>query len=247
MAITYVFKRTEKKYRISVTQAEALKAALRDVLLPDEFGQSTVGNLYLDTPDFLLIRNSLDAIAYKEKLRIRSYGTPQDSTKVFLELKKKYKGIVYKRRIALPLADAHSYLTDGIPPTDGQIMKELDYAMHFYRFPQPRVALFYEREAYTWQGEDGVRLTLDTGVRFRDDDLFLQDGSHGTNLLPENTVLLEVKCGGAMPLRLAHLLDRLAIFPTRYSKYGTAYRTMQEQGKCPQCRFPVSSPLPSPS
>lgn len=223
MAITYVFRRTEKKYRITAEQAAWLKETLSDVLIPDAFGRSTVGNLYLDTPDFRLVRNSLDAIAYKEKLRIRSYGTPKVDETVFFELKKKYKGVVYKRRIALPLTEAYRYLESGIPPVEGQIMKELDYAMGFYGFPQPRVALFYEREAFGWQGEEAVRLTFDTNVRYRTDDLLLQNGSDGRVILPSNTVLMEIKCGGAMPLPLAHLLDEAGLFSTRFSKYGTAY------------------------
>ncbi len=223
MGTTYVFKRTEKKYRITKAQAEGLKAALSDVLIPDEFGKSTVNNLYLDTPDFLLIRNSIDAIAYKEKLRIRSYGTPDDGTKVFFELKKKYLGVVYKRSLSLPLGAAMAYLAGGVPPKEGQIMRELAYAMQYYGHPQPMAAIFYEREAYSWREETGVRLTFDTNVRYRFDDLLLQHGSAGTVILPEDEVLLEIKCGGAMPLRLAHLLDEAGIFPTRFSKYGTSY------------------------
>jgi len=100
--------------------------------------------------------------------------------------------------------------------------------MNVYGFPQPRAALFYEREAYGWKDEEAVRLTFDTNVRYRTDDLLLQNGSHGRVILPADTVLLEVKCGGAMPLRLAHLLDEARIFPTRFSKYGTAYK--EERG-----------------
>lgn len=245
--LTYVFRRTEKKYRITAEQAAWLKDALAEVLIPDAFGKSTVGNLYLDTPDYLLIRNSLDAIAYKEKLRIRSYGTPDDGTKVFFELKKKYKGVVYKRRIALPLADAYGYLESGIPPAEGQIMRELDYAMHFYRFPQPRVALFYEREAYGWQGEEAVRLTFDTNLRYRTDDLLLQSGSHGRVILPSDIILLEVKCGGAMPLSLAHFLDEGGIFPTRFSKYGTAYGEILREGRGEETREKWRGAAPCPA
>ena len=233
MALTYVFRRIEKKYRITAAEAEALKGALCDVLCPDAFGVSTVGNLYLDTPDFLLIRRSIEAEAYKEKLRLRCYGKPTDDSTVFLELKKKYTGVVGKRRIALPLGEACAYLESGVPPREGQIMRELDYAMTLYRHPSPRVALFYEREAYAYEGEAGVRLTFDTGVRYRTDDLLLQHGSEGRRILPDGTVLMEIKCVGAMPLRLAHLLDAMRIFPARFSKYGTAYTDLLREGALP--------------
>ena len=231
MSFTYIFKRTEKKYHITADEAEMLKSTLSDVLVPDEYGISTVSNLYLDTPDFLLIRNSIDAVSYKEKLRIRSSGTPDDSTTVFLEIKKKYKGVVYKRRISQQLCRITDYLTTGIPPADGQIMNEIDYAMNFYNHPQPCAALFYEREAYSWRGENGVRLTFDTNIRYRADDLKLQNGSHGTNIIPDGVVLLEVKCSGAMPLRLSHTLDKARIYPSRFSKYGTAYSDMMRMNR----------------
>jgi len=230
LGLTYVFRRIEKKYRVTAEEAEAVKEALRDVLLPDAFGVSTIGNLYLDTPDFLLIRRSIEAEAYKEKLRLRCYGRPTDDGKAFLELKKKYNGVVGKRRIALPLEEAYAYIESGIPPREGQIMRELDYAMTLYHRPRPRLALFYEREAYAYAGEEGVRLTFDTAVRYRTDDLLLQHGSEGRQILPDGEVLMEIKCVGAMPLRLAHLLDALRIFPARFSKYGTAYMQLLREG-----------------
>ncbi len=234
VAVTYVFRRIEKKYRVTAEEAEAVKEALRDVLLPDEFGVSTIGNLYLDTPDFLLIRRSIDAVSYKEKLRLRCYGRPTDDSKVFLELKKKYNGVVGKRRIALTLGEACAYFENGVPPREGQIMRELDYAMTLYRRPKPRLALFYEREAYAYRGEEGVRITFDTAVRYRADDLLLQHGWDGRKLLPDGTALMEIKCAGAMPLRLAHLLDERKIFPTRFSKYGAAYTELLREGAIPK-------------
>ena len=50
-------------------------------------------SLYLDTPSWRLIRDSIHAGAYKEKLRLRSYGKPNPESLVFLEIKKKYKGV----------------------------------------------------------------------------------------------------------------------------------------------------------
>ena len=224
MAYTCVFKRYEKKYRINEAMAEALKAELSDVLIPDAYGKSTVGNLYLDTPDDLLIRQSLNAISYKEKLRIRSYGIPRDDSTVFLELKKKYRGVVYKRRVAFSLSELNAFLANGKTDKRGQIMEELTYALRFYRHPRPRGALFYEREAFFYRDEDGVRLTFDRGIRYRFTDLSPTEGTDGQLLLPDDAVILEIKCGGAMPLRLAHLLDQYRLFPVPFSKYGNAYQ-----------------------
>ncbi len=228
MKITTVFQRVEKKYRMTLAQRDALLSEIRDQLEPDAYGKSTVCSLYLDTPDRRIIRDSIDAKgfdkpAYKEKLRLRSYGTPNAETKVFLEIKKKYKGVVYKRRVALPLSKAIVYLNGGEKPMESQIMNEIHWAMGFYGHPRPSMLLSCEREAYTVIGMPNLRLTFDTGVRYRETELELSAGSHGTRLLPDDTVLMEVKTDGAMPLWLAHALDRHRLYPASFSKYGTAY------------------------
>ena len=67
-----IFKRVEKKYCISLSQKDALFAKIGAYLVPDAYGKSTICSLYLDTPDHLLIRNPISAIAYKEKIRLRN-------------------------------------------------------------------------------------------------------------------------------------------------------------------------------
>lgn len=223
---TFIFRRIEKKYRITPSQYERLMALIGNRLIPDAHGKSTICNIYLDTPDFLLIRNSIEAKTYKEKIRLRSYGTPKNDTPVFLELKKKYKGVVYKRRVVLPLADAMRYINGGPPPLDSQIMREIDYAMGFYRHPKPRVILCYEREAFYDVTCPALRLTFDTHIRYRTEDLLLEHGSLGKEILPSNVILLEIKTDGGMPLWLSHALDECNIFPSRFSKYATSYNNL---------------------
>ena len=231
LAETFIFRRIEKKYRITPLQYEKLMALIGDRLIPDVHGKSTVCNIYLETPDFLLIRNSMEAKTYKEKLRLRSYGIPKDDTSVFLELKKKYKGVVYKRRVALSFADAMKYINGGSPPFDSQIMREIDYAMHFYKEPKPRVILCYERDAYYDITCPALRLTFDTHIRYRADDLKLEHGSLGREVLPPDVILLEIKTDGGMPLWLSRALDECKIFPARFSKYATSYHDLLETKK----------------
>ena len=225
-----IFQRIEKKYRLSRLQQQMLLGEIGGRLAPDVYGRSTVLSLYLDTPDHLLIRNSLDAEAYKEKLRLRSYGTPRADSAVFLELKKKYKGVVYKRRVSMPLRAAERYLETGEAPEDSQIMREIDYAMHFYRRPAPAMFIACEREAFTADGAPNLRLTFDENVRARDTALLLELGSAGTRLLPEQEILLEIKTDGAMPLWLSGALDRCRVRPASFSKYGAAYLRSLERG-----------------
>lgn len=224
--MTFVFRRRESKYFLTEGKYRRLMSDIADMLEPDVYGLSTVCSIYLDTPDFGLARRSAEAVDYKEKLRIRSYGEgAEPASDVFFEIKKKYGGIVYKRREIMTLSEAEQYLGTGVPPRVSQIMREIDYAMKFYR-PEPAAAVSYEREAFTAKNDPGLRLTFDTGVRYRTDRLSLAAGSAGKYLLPVGTVLLEVKSPGGMPLWLTGALDGNGIFPSSFSKYGAAYRQM---------------------
>lgn len=225
-----IFKRIEKKYLLSEAQYEALFARVGSHLRPDAFGRSTVLSLYLDTPDHRIIRNSIEAVDYKEKLRLRSYGTPGADSTVFLELKKKYGGIVYKRRAAMTLAQAQRYLQTLARPFDSQIMAEIDWAMRLYDRPQGAMLIACEREAWVDDKQPDLRLTFDRNIRSREHDLRLERGSAGEDLLPGGTVLLEIKTAGAMPLWLAGALDAEKILPGSFSKYGVAYtRSLQRR------------------
>lgn len=222
-----VFKRVEKKYMLTPESQEQFVALISAHLTPDAFGKSTVCSLYLDTPEHLLIRNSIDAKdfdgAYKEKIRLRSYGTPSAESKVFLELKKKFDSVVYKRRVSMTLAEAERYLQTGQKPKESQIMNEIDYAMRFYHTPAPAMMICYEREAWFDKENPALRITFDSAVRCRNGDLSLASGNSGIKLLPDTAVLMEIKTDGSMPLWLADALDACRIFPTSFSKYGTAY------------------------
>jgi SPX domain protein involved in polyphosphate accumulation len=218
-----IFRRVEKKYRLNPRQKDELLGLIRERLTPDLHGRNTICSLYLDTPDHRLIRQSIAARTYKEKLRLRSYGTPGQDDQVFLEIKKKFKGVVYKRRETMSLHQAMNYIRHGVKPVDSQIMREIDYAMRFYGQPQPAMLIAYEREAYFCPEVPTLRITFDTGVRSRDSELALDAGAHGTPLLPDDVILMEVKTDGAMPVWLAHALDECRLFPASFSKYGTAY------------------------
>lgn len=218
-----VFKRIEKKYMLTRPQREALLQAFQGHMQRDAFGRHTICNLCLDTDDFELTRRSIEKPVYKEKLRLRAYGVPGPEDTVFLELKKKYKGVVYKRRMELTCRQAMDYLLRGKrPDADSQIAHELDYALRLYA-PRPQVYLCYDREAYFCPDNPDLRITLDENIRFRTQQVDLMRGAWGTPTLPDGTTLMEIKIPGAMPLWLADALDAQRIFPCSYSKVGTVY------------------------
>ena len=218
------FKRYEKKYLLSARKFELLWERLREQLVPDLFHRSTVCSIYYDSDDFSLIRHSLEKPVYKEKLRLRSYNVPGPDGEVFVELKKKYKGVVYKRRVRMSAAEAERYLAgQSRPPEEGQILREIDFFLQTHEV-SPKAFIACEREAWVDREEPELRITFDRNLRWRDTDLHLSSGSGGEPLLPDGEVLMEIKIPGAAPLWLAHLLSELEIFPTSFSKYGTCYR-----------------------
>jgi len=231
MADTCIFKRIEKKYFLTEKQYKSLTEIIGGRLTPDEHGRSTICSLYLDTPDFLLIRNSIDATCYKEKLRIRSYGTPTPDSKVFLELKKKFEGVVYKRRVSMPLADALHFVHTGVKPFSSQIMNELEWSVNHYEGIAEAVLICYERDAFYDKNDPTLRITFDTNVRYRcGEALNMCDGDFGKQIIPDNTYLMEIKTAGTMPKWLSEALSDLNIFGTSFSKYGTAFREINKSG-----------------
>ena len=221
-----IFKRYEMKYMISIEQLALIKEAFKEYMIADVHGKNTICSLYYDTPDFRLIRRSIEKPVYKEKLRVRSYGVAGPDTFVFVELKKKYKSVVYKRRISLPEKDATAYLSTGALKNKTQITNEIDYALKFYERLAPAMLLCYDREAYYAKDNHEFRVTFDTNVLWRDYDLSLNKGIYGTPILQPDQVIMEVKTADSIPLWMVKLLSENHIYKTSFSKYGTAYRTL---------------------
>ena len=232
--IINVFERHEIKSMITDEQRTQILKGLEGRMIPDPHGESTICNVYYDTPDFRLIRRSLEKPKYKEKIRLRSYGTPGEDTIVFLELKKKYKGVVYKRRIELPDKSAEEYMAGRIGMDElrrvisgescPQIVSELDYFKRFYGSLEPNVYLCYDRCAYFSEEDESLRITFDKNIRWRTDKVNLTKGPGGKALLAPDTSLMEIKTSSAMPVWLTKILSDAEARPSSFSKYGRAYQ-----------------------
>lgn len=221
-----IFKRCEIKYMLNRKQQEIIKGAMEDHMIADIHGRNTICSLYFDTPDFLLVRRSIDHPIYKEKLRLRSYGVADKNSTVFLELKKKYDSVVYKRRVGMTEKEAENYLISGDFVKDSQILREIDYCLSHYCHLAPAVMLSYQREAFYDKDDPDFRMTFDDQILWRDNHLSLCDGIFGAPILDEDHVLLEVKTAQAIPMWLVKVLSENHIYKTSFSKYGTAYRTI---------------------
>lgn len=231
MAIT-VMKRVEMKYLLSQRQYEAFLPGLKEHMALDQYGITTIQSLYYDTNYNYLVRKSLEKPPFKEKVRLRSYGLNDDNRDVYLELKRKAKGIVYKRRVALKEDEAFLFFLYDYDLDDTQIGREITYFRNFYKELSPKMLILYEREAYYEPDGGDLRLTFDHNIRYRKRDLNLHTSLDGHLILDEPYVLMEIKVQQAVPLWLLKLMSQNQIRQTSFSKYGAAYeKLLQKPGK----------------
>lgn len=232
MAIN-TFKRKEIKFLLNINQFNELMKTLEIYMSPDAYcvGGKEYGiyNIYYDTPDSFLIRESLSKPYYKEKLRIRSYFSPaQSDDKVFIEIKKKVGGIVTKRRVAMSLRESDIYMKSGIRPQSSkfitnQVLNEIDIFKKNYSI-SPAQYISYQRMAFFGNDDKDFRLTFDRNLTDRRYDLSLSKDCYGRQIIRPDQRLMEVKIKDTIPLWLSRELSRLGIYKTSFSKYGKAYQ-----------------------
>ncbi|MCR5116119.1 MAG: polyphosphate polymerase domain-containing protein [Lachnospiraceae bacterium] len=219
-----VFERKEIKYLVDDDQYKELMPVLEKFAAVDEYGLSKINNIYYDTPDFRLIRASLDKPVYKEKLRLRTYGETGDDTNSFIEIKKKYKGIVYKRRISGKYADTYEYLAGhGCIPDHSQVGKEIESFVRMYEGLRPAMIIRYDRIAMAGISDRDLRVTFDTNIRWDTRKMDLRTSDRGKQILKPWEKLMELKVVNAIPLELSRKLSELNVFPVSFSKYGRGY------------------------
>lgn len=234
-----VFNRTEKKFIITDEIYRAIKPQLEEYMDVDSYSRNgdfyTICNIYYDTADHAIIRKSIEKPIYKEKLRLRSYGSVGLKDKVYLEIKKKYKGNVNKRRISLHLEEAYQYIEGTCrpkakKPLSEQILNEVDYFLLRYPDLAPTLFLSYDRNAMFGIEDPGFRITFDTNIRTRRSDVGLDKGNYGELLLPSGLWVMEAKITNAAPIWFAKLLSSYHIYPTTFSKYGEEYKRALRRG-----------------
>lgn len=230
MTCQMTFKRYELKYLLNQQEKKEMIQVMEPYMKLDSYGRTTIRNIYLDTETFRLIRRSLEKPVYKEKLRIRSYRPVHNADPVFVEIKKKYKSVVYKRRLQLAEQDVMESFRTGSPlPVQSQIGKEIQYFRDYYEKLYPAVFLSYEREAYYALDGSDFRVTFDENILYRRKDFSLGSEIYGDSLLDENQTLMEIKTSGGMPLWMSEILTKKHLYKTSFSKYGSAYQRMRAE------------------
>ncbi|OOB77400.1 MAG: hypothetical protein BEN19_02075 [Epulopiscium sp. Nuni2H_MBin003] len=227
MAIQSFFKRYELKYMLTMLtmpQYQELCKVMDSHMVLDEFGRHKISNIYFDTHDYSIIRTSIEKPRYKEKLRLRIYGEPDDEATAYVELKKKYNGVVYKRRVTYKQEEALVKLyATGNDEEVTQIKKEINYFISTYDDLMPRVYLSYEREAYYCFDNDTFRMTFDFNIKTRMNNISLYSSAEDLDVLSDEYVLLEVKTVEGLPFWLLEFMKQNQVYKRSFSKYGTAF------------------------
>ena len=217
-------KRYELKYVLNKEQLEYFENALKGHMEVDQYGLTSIASIYYDTPDYRLIRTSIEKPEFKEKIRLRSYGLSKPGGKVFLELKRKAFKLVYKRRVITTEDSVNRFFNyDGEVTADGQIAREITYFRNYYDRLMPAILIIYDRTAYYQPGGD-LRLTIDRDPRYRTKDLNLSTSMEGELLLPPGSAILEIKVQQSIPLWLSDILSKGNIYVSSFSKVGEAHK-----------------------
>jgi len=224
MNIINTMKRVELKYILNKEQLAYLKDALKGHMKEDQYGLTSIASIYYDTPNYQLIRTSIEKPCFKEKVRVRSYGLNKPQENVFLEIKRKCRDTVYKRRVALKEEEIQKFFKyDYEFSNHDQIAREITYFRDLYKDLRPAIMVIYDRTAYE-QIDGDLRLTIDENPRYRTDHLDLHTSMEGTPLLEEGSAILEIKVQEVMPLWLVSILSKGKIYKSSFSKVGEAYK-----------------------
>lgn len=226
-----IFKRVEEKYILSKEQYTNLFNKIKSYIEKDKYFETTICNIYFDNKNNELIINSMEKPIYKHKVRLRSYGVPSLDDDVFLEIKFKHKKIVGKRRYKLTLKEFKKYIELNEYNVDSQIMKEIDYLFKLYNLT-PSYFIAYDRLSYRGIENKNLRITFDSNLRSRKDNLSLELGDSGKKYFDNDTCIMEIKTLGAMPLWLVRTLSDLKIYPVSFSKYGSIFKSDEEEIIC---------------
>ncbi len=229
MKLKKVFERKETKYLLTNQQFTNFLQDLEKRMIIDEFGLHTIQSLYYDTNDDYFIKHSIEKPRYKEKFRVRSYGQASSEKLVFLEMKKKVNGIVYKRRLPLSYDEYKLWEATGLLPEKlekTQIAKEISWLFQTNPDLHAKVLIAYDRLSFFYKEDETFRVTFDQKIRFRNQWLELDRDTYQScePVAKEVDVLMEVKAMGAYPLWFSHLLADHHIYKASFSKYAQTYQ-----------------------
>jgi hypothetical protein len=89
----------------------------------------------------------------------------------------------------------------------------------------------YDRLSFKGKDDENLRITFDSNLRSREDDLRLECGDYGKKYFEDDVYIMEIKTLGVIPLWFVHAINKCNIQPGHYSKYGVAYEELVLGGR----------------
>lgn len=172
---------------------------------------------------------------------------------VFFGIKKKFKGIVYKRRLALTLPAALAFVSGlsyeqacarwplpdaglaavALAPATRQIARELEAAMNRWLPLAPSMGIACDRVAWAYRPEvreaRGCDELFDAELRITFDDCLAYFDCHCFRspwrpIIESSESVMEIKSAVPYPPWLVDVLSAERIYPASFTKYGNAYQ-----------------------
>jgi predicted DNA-binding WGR domain protein len=231
-----IFTRREQKYLITRAQYEMLVEQMSPYMRYDKFGNEgkyTVTSLYFENQQHAIYFETKNKLRFRQKLRLRIYDDTDINGLAFFEVKQKHKNVVNKRRTAIPLMDAYSYINKpsddlerNYAASNYQILKEIHHFRKLYQL-EPEMVVSYDRHAFHCITDPDLRVTFDLNLRCRNEDLNIEYGAYGDNFIDPNLVVLEVKVTDSVPLWLVRILQDLECEQRSASKFCTSLELLK--------------------
>lgn len=224
------FNRYEKKYMLDQETATKIKNDIKSYITQDQYSSNsyyTICNIYYDTVNDEIIKQSVSKPQYKEKLRLRCYGDTTKHDIVYLEIKKKLNGFVNKRRTHITLEEANNLIFHKVMPVkqpyhNTQVLNEIYYFVQ-NKILYPKIAISYDREAYYAIDNPDFRITFDNHITSRRKNVYAGRSKEDQSIIDENLILMELKTSTSIPLWMTNILSKYKVFGNSFSKYGTEF------------------------
>jgi hypothetical protein len=193
---------------------------------PNSKGQNgyPIYSLYCDSPGLALFWEKIEGLKYRRKVRFRRYGNEPD---VFLEIKQRMDRTLQKRRVRWPIDQVLRTFCSGnglngheqkIDPVSAEIF----FLWNHYGL-EPRMAIYYKRQAFFAVYESDLRITFDHRVQYNALELdIVHPFETGKYLIEPEQVIVEVKFNERVPLWLCKIISKFDLRLVRLSKYCTA-------------------------
>lgn len=215
--------RHEYKFFINEFDKTALLHRLSAVMNHDKFsnerGYYKIRSLYFDNYDDKALREKINGISRRDKLRIRYYDS--DLSFIRFEKKSKVNGLCLKSGFNVSEEECRQILNNNFECLNDGTPEKLEFRTlinsHILR---PRVIVDYEREALTYS-PGNVRVTFDSHIKRSVDTSKFLDPDYA--LAPvSRDIILEVKYDEFLPQVIRDMIQLKYRASTAYSKYASS-------------------------